>query len=159
MNLILWRHAQAEDLTGGQLDADRQLTAKGRKQAETMATWLNSVLPSDCKILVSPSQRTIQTAQALGRSFTLVEEVGTQSSVAEILKVCHWPHGRESVLIVGHQPQLGQVVTELIPAIFHCAIRKGNVWWIGQKPGEKLAVLNAVMSPEALAKVRSSHSS
>jgi len=37
MELILWRHADAED---GIQDAGRKLTAKGRSRAECMAAWL-----------------------------------------------------------------------------------------------------------------------
>jgi phosphohistidine phosphatase len=34
VDLILWRHAEAEDIRHGMEDKDRQLTAKGRKQAQ-----------------------------------------------------------------------------------------------------------------------------
>ena len=37
MNLILWRHAEAED---GADDLQRALTGKGRRQAARMAQWL-----------------------------------------------------------------------------------------------------------------------
>jgi len=58
------------------------------------------------------------------------------------------------VLIVGHQPQLGDIVTRLIPSIKDCAIRKGNVWWISQKDGENEAVtyIKAIMAPELVVK-------
>ena len=37
MDLILWRHAEAE---AGEPDDGRALTSKGHKQAEKMAAWL-----------------------------------------------------------------------------------------------------------------------
>ncbi len=37
MDLLLWRHAEAED---GDDDLKRRLTARGEKQARTMATWI-----------------------------------------------------------------------------------------------------------------------
>ena len=40
MNLLLWRHAEAQD---GDPDLARELTARGRKQAEKMAHWLHSI--------------------------------------------------------------------------------------------------------------------
>jgi phosphohistidine phosphatase len=147
MDLILWRHAQAEDLTGSQSDNDRQLTPKGQQQAAQMALWLNKVLPRHCKILVSPSQRTLQTAQALGRPFSVVEEIGTGSTAEKILAACNWPNSREAVLVIGHQPLLGQIVNKLIPTMRYVSIRKANVWWISQKDGEEV-FLKAVMSPE-----------
>lgn len=150
MDLILWRHAQAEDLVESmQSDYERQLTAKGLKQAARMALWLNSVLPPKCKILVSPSQRTMQTAQALGRQFTITKEIGTSSCADRILKACNWPQSAAPVLVIGHQPLLGGIVSTLIPDI-HCApIRKGNVWWVSCRPGEKV-FLRAVMTPELI---------
>ncbi|MET3108302.1 phosphohistidine phosphatase [Oxalobacteraceae bacterium GrIS 2.11] len=157
MDLILWRHAHAEALEESaphRLDTERKLTQKGQKQAAKMALWLDSVLPHSCKILVSPSQRTMQTALALGRKFKVVAEVGTDSDVDQILSICNWPNSREPVLIIGHQPQLGEIVCRLIPSITECAMRKGNVWWISQKESEEdpMTFLKAVMTPELVVK-------
>ena len=62
MDLILWRHAEAED---GSPDAKRKLTPRGRKQAKQVARWLKQRLPADARILVSPAIRAMQTAEAL----------------------------------------------------------------------------------------------
>ena len=43
MDLILWRHAEAED---GVPDLERRLTGKGRKQAERVAQWLLQRMPA-----------------------------------------------------------------------------------------------------------------
>ena len=157
MDLILWRHAHAEALdenSVARLDGERELTAKGRKQAAKMAHWLNSVLPDNCKILVSPSQRTMQTALALGRKFKVITEAGTDSTAQQILTACNWPASREVVLIIGHQPQLGEIVCKLVPSITECSMRKGNVWWISQKEtdGKVSTYLKAVMAPELVVK-------
>ena len=157
MDLILWRHAHAEALSPESLastDDQRKLTGKGLKQAAKMALWLDSVLPHNCKILVSPSQRTLQTALALGRKYKVAAEVGTDATIEQLLSACNWPHSREAVLIIGHQPQLGAVVSKLIPEISHCAIRKGNVWWISQKEDidNPSTFLRAIMSPELVVK-------
>ena len=42
MELILWRHAEAED---GVPDGERALTKKGRKQARAVAAWLKPHSP------------------------------------------------------------------------------------------------------------------
>jgi phosphohistidine phosphatase len=157
MDLILWRHAHAEALDddlASPHDSERKLTTKGHKQAAKMALWLDSVLPHSCKILVSPSQRTLQTALALGRKFKVVAEVGTDSTAQQILTVCNWPNSREAVLVVGHQPQLGEVVSLLLPSLQDCVIRKGNVWWISQKDGDEqhATFLKAIMTPELVVK-------
>ena len=77
MDLILWRHAEAED---GTADAGRKLTDKGLKQAQQMAAWLAPRLPQNTRILVSPATRTQQTAAALDREFETVKEVGLARS-------------------------------------------------------------------------------
>ena len=68
MELILWRHAEAEM---GEPDEGRALTAKGHKQAWKMAEWLDHNLPNSCKILVSPATRTVQTAAVSYTHLTL----------------------------------------------------------------------------------------
>ncbi|MEO7547467.1 MAG: histidine phosphatase family protein, partial [Ramlibacter sp.] len=40
MDLILWRHAEAEDAPEGGDDLDRALTSRGEKQAARVAAWL-----------------------------------------------------------------------------------------------------------------------
>ena len=158
MDLILWRHAEAEALAPEAPfsdDNERQLTGKGRKQAAKMGLWLNSLLPQGCRILVSPSVRTRQTALALGRKFIIVDELNTDSNVKKMLNVYNWPHSREPVLIIGHQPHLGDIVSTLIPGMgSSCAIRKANVWWISQKENSQDAApfLKAVMTPELVLK-------
>jgi len=152
MELILWRHAEAEI---GEPDEGRTLTAKGLKQAEKMAGWLDHNLPHSCKILVSPTTRTIQTAEALGRKFKLLEELAPGASAEQILAAAHWPDSREPVLIVGHQPALGQLASLLIDGRQqNWTIRKGNVWWIVQRKRDNLDgnYLRAVMTPELLTK-------
>lgn len=156
MDLILWRHAEAEDPLEEQDDLSRRLTAKGRKQASKMAVWLNTQLPDSCRILVSPSARTIETVKALDRKYKIVDELAPSSSPEQLLQAANWPDSREPVLIVGHQPSLGQAASMIImPFQPQCAVRKGSVWWISQKQhtAEGLKTyLKAVIAPELLSR-------
>jgi len=55
------------------------------------------------------------------------------------------------VLIVGHQPVLGQTIAQLLGfQSQECAVRKGAVWWLRQRQrlDESQTVLMAVQSPE-----------
>jgi len=152
MDLILWRHAEAED---GIPDMQRALTLKGRKQAKKMATWLKPRLPENTRILVSPSLRTQQTAAALGVDFSTLEEIAPGASAHALLKAAHWPQGEQSVLIVGHQPTLGEVAALLLGGPNSgWSIKKGTVWWFSCRTrfGAIESVLNAVISPELLGK-------
>ena len=54
-NLILWRHAEAEDLSLTGADSDRALTKRGRKDAAKMAKWLHQHLPANTEVLSSPA--------------------------------------------------------------------------------------------------------
>lgn len=150
MELILWRHAEAEDSSP---DEARELTEKGLKQARAMAKWLSPRLPKDARILVSPTMRTRQTAEALDDEFDVVEEIGPGASAKSVLAAVDWPEGKGTVLVVGHQPTLGEVASSLLsgqPAMWD--IRKGAIWWFSHKKkrGPEELLLQAVLSPEML---------
>ncbi len=150
MELILWRHAEAED---GTPDSERVLTDKGRKQADKMATFLRTRLPKDARILVSPAMRTQQTARALTKHFSTEPAVGTGASARDILKAAGWPDGEGTVLVVGHQPTLGQVAARLLADSGDSfSIKKGAVWWFSQRTGESgvQAELRLAIAPDSL---------
>ena len=148
MELILWRHAQAEV---GEPDFGRVLTAQGRKQATKMATWLDRSLPSGCRILCSPTARTVQTAEALDRKFKIVPELGPLALPEEALAVAGWPDARGAVMLIGHQPWLGQLASLLLTGVAKdLTIKKSNAWWIARRQrddGNEL-YLRAVLAPD-----------
>jgi phosphohistidine phosphatase len=148
MDLILWRHAEAEP---GEPDLGRRLTSKGLKQAERMAQWLDSHLPDTCRVLASPADRAQQTAVALQRKFKTVPELAPGASVAAVLAAANWPDSREPVLIVGHQPTLGAVASFLLSGEeAYWSVRKGAVWWLSNRAKEGVAavVLKVVVAPD-----------
>lgn len=148
MDLILWRHAEAEP---GEPDLGRRLTAKGIQQAERVAGWLDHQLAATTRILSSPADRAQQTAQALKRKFRVVPELAPGASVAAILAAAGWPDAREPVLIVGHQPTLGEVAALLLSGEeASWSVRKGAVWWLSNRVRDGLAstVLKVVTGPE-----------
>jgi len=153
MDLILWRHAEAEEGDEGQDDLLRPLTARGEKQAARMAAWLDRQLPEGLRVLCSPALRTEQTVRALGRKYKLRAELLPDGSAQDLLELVQWPRTRGAVLVVGHQPVLGQTVAKLLgmPA-GECAVRKGAVWWLRQRQRMEHSetILLAVQSPELL---------
>ena len=157
MDLILWRHAEAEDLEetdeGGGGDLSRRLTAKGEKQAARMAAWLDRQLPDGVRIWCSPAVRTEQTVIALGRKYRVLNELRPDATPEELLEAVQWPDARQPVLVVGHQPTLGRVVARLLGLKEEdCSIRKGAVWWLRQreKYGRVQTVILTVQTPELL---------
>lgn len=154
MDLILWRHAEAVDLELVGDDMERYLSHKGEKQASRMAAWLDRQLPDGTRVWASPAVRTQQTAKALGRKFKTSASLAPLATAQELLDLVHWPNGKGCVLVVGHQPVLGQVIARLLGvASGASAVRKGAVWWLrlrerdGQEPGVQLV---SVQSPDLL---------
>ncbi|PWF48600.1 phosphohistidine phosphatase SixA [Massilia glaciei] len=148
MDLILLRHAEADF---GEPDLQRPLTAKGHKQARRMGEWLNSQLPESCRILVSPALRAVQTAEGLGRKFKIHPGLAPGAGCEQVLQVANWPSNKDPVLIVGHQPTLGQVAALLLSgAPQYWNMKQANAWWFVQRePQDPEGLsLRAVMSPE-----------
>ncbi|MBK6803534.1 MAG: phosphohistidine phosphatase SixA [Burkholderiales bacterium] len=148
MDLILWRHAEAEP---GEPDLGRRLTSKGLKQAERMAEWLEHRLPETTRIIVSPADRTQQTALALGRKFKTSDDVAPGASTASVLAAAGWPDAREPVLVVGHQPTLGEVAAFLLSGEEAAwSIRKGAVWWFSNRTrlGQPGVLLKVAIGPD-----------
>ena len=162
MDLILWRHAEAQELADGVDDPSRGLTPRGIKQARRMADWLNHVLPERTRVLSSPALRAQQTAEALGRKFKLAEALAPEGTVEGLLASARWPDAREPVLVIGHQPTLGLAAAYLMTgarlmdatgaALTPWSIRKGSLWWLRYRPRDERAevVVVAVRSPELL---------
>ena len=153
MDLVLWRHAEAHDALEGGDDMDRALTSRGEKQALRMATWLDRQLPESTRILASPARRTEQTVAALQRKFKIAPELSPGCSVDQLLALVQWPDTKGCVLVVGHQPTLGQVIARLMGlSASDCAVKKGSVWWLRSRSRDNLAqtVLVTVQSPEIL---------
>ena len=134
MDLILWRHAEAREAQDGEDDLQRPLTARGEKQAARMSAWLDRQLPEGLRVVASPARRTEQTVRALGRKYKLRAELLPGGTPQELLELVQWPQGRGAVLVVGHQPVLGQTIAQLLGMqAGDCAVRKGAVWWLRQR--------------------------
>ena len=153
MDLVLWRHAEAQEWVDGCDDMARTLTSRGEKQATRMANWLDRQLPEGTRILVSPARRSEQTAIALGRKFKIRPELGPGCSVAQLLELVQWPTAKGTVLVLGHQPTLGQTIAQLLGlSTTECPVKKGAVWWLRNREREahSQTVVVTVQSPEVL---------
>ena len=153
MNLILWRHADAEE---GEVDLKRALTRRGLKQAAAMADWLRHQAPEGAVLLASRALRSQQTAAALTNRCKIIQALDPGRGVEELLAAADWPEGGgESgcVIVVGHQPTLGRTAALLLGgAEADWTIKKGAIWWFTNRVrvGETQTVLRAVLAAEQL---------
>lgn len=156
MDLILWRHAEAEELPAGVQngsDLERSLTPRGEKQAARMAGWLDRQLPERARILVSPARRCEQTALALGRKYKIRAELGPDAPPSQLLELVQWPVNKLPILVIGHQPTLGQTIAQLLGLQeSECPVKKGALWWLRtrEREGGLQTVVVTVQSPELL---------
>ncbi|MEN7526535.1 MULTISPECIES: histidine phosphatase family protein [unclassified Cupriavidus] len=158
MNLILWRHAEAEDLPDAlsisrSADLQRPLTRRGRKQAETSAAWLRAHLPADFRVVCSPALRTRETAAALSGNVEIIDALAPGADVGAVLAAIDWPQGHEHTVIVGHQPWIGQLCSLLLAGQeMNWSVKKSGIWWLAGRTRESEAqvVMRAVIQPDFL---------
>jgi len=100
---------------------------------------------------VSPAVRTQQTVTALSTKFETSTEVGIGSSAERILHAAGWPDAEGTVLVIGHQPTLGQVAATLLTGQeSDWKVEKGAVWWFSTSVewGNPVTVLRAMITPK-----------
>ena len=148
-HIILWRHAQAEELFDGdntvqidtaQNDMQRALTEKGQRQAADMAMWLKPQLPKATILQCSPALRAFQTAEALQEvnkscKININEALKPGASLNTVLASIAQTNSCDSLVLVGHQPWLGQLAAHLLGVsvaghIKELPIKKGAIWWL-----------------------------
>ncbi len=158
MDLILWRHAEAEaHVAEGDYEGDlrRALTPKGKRHAVRVGAWLHRQLPEDLRVLSSAARRCVQTVEALGRNYKLVDALAPDSDAEAIIEAAGWPEHRQPVLIVGHQPLLGQVASlVLCGGKQDWRIRKAGVFWITHKNSDGLPYVKLVVGPDFIGQLR-----
>ncbi len=118
MMLYLLRHADAESAATS--DDTRELTLKGLEQARTVAAFCARKAVRPALVLTSPFRRTVQTAEIVAEALQikggpqaelfLASGMAPETALAE-LQAFGWV---QSLLIVGHQPDLGLLATTLL---------------------------------------------
>ena len=146
-NIILWRHAEAVDLINigseinhsnnlnaeqdEQEDMARSLTSHGHQQAKKMAHWLAQHMPNDTNFQCSPALRAFQTADALKFKINVNQAFKPGISLQQALSAIVSLPNEGNLLLLGHQPYLGQLAGYLLGiSAFEIHIKKGAIWWL-----------------------------
>ncbi|MBI4945710.1 MAG: phosphohistidine phosphatase SixA [Bacteroidetes bacterium] len=116
------RHAKAEDKSATGMDFDRTLTEKGISNAEKMGKRLaqREVLPN--LIITSPARRALQTAQIIGKIIKysgkiIQNETIYNSTVPALIDIIrNTGEGIQSLMLVGHNPSLTDLVNYFCPS-------------------------------------------
>lgn len=147
MDLILWRHAEAEE---GSNDLARGLTRRGQQQAGDMAAWLRPRLPENYRLLASQAKRSQQTAAVLSKNYEVLPALNPDASADAILRALDWPNLSRPVVLVGHQPYLGQIAAKLLSGEDQFwPVKKAAIWWLQHRVRHNIAqnILKVSLSP------------
>ena len=122
MKLYLMRHGTAEDQADSGLDGDRALTPAGRERVRLVAKALRDADEAPAHVVSSPLVRAVQTAEivaiktklaAHGGTVEVRRELSPAGEAAQFVRLFS-SEGRKRVLLVGHEPDLSELVSALV---------------------------------------------
>lgn len=163
--LYLVRHAIAEAHAPSGRDEDRRLTAEGAAKQRRAALGLARIGVLPAAIWSSPLVRARETAQILSSALepsppvTIYNLLAPGHPSARVLAGLKAPRGSRSLMLVGHEPDLGQLASQLLtgsPRAVAFAFKKGAVaaFEVGSLPPKAPATLLWFATPKQLRGVR-----
>ena len=132
MELLLLRHAEAVDYAAS--DRLRPLTEKGRRQAGTVGQYLKEHSIHIDRVLSSPAVRTLETAEIVAKRIKLEVFPAPWAlpgmAPAAALEALEEFSDLQRILLVGHQPDIGELVAKLLgmPDAREFHIRKASLF-------------------------------
>jgi phosphohistidine phosphatase len=123
MNLYIMRHGLAVDrgTSGFEDDSERPLTSQGERKVQHVAETLARMEVAFDAILSSPLVRARQTAEVVKKELKyrkeiqLTEHLSPGGSARQLVKLMQdLPGPLQDVLLVGHEPDLGQLASLLL---------------------------------------------
>ncbi len=155
MNIILFRHGDAENSSPGVKDSERKLTATGEVRTRKNAELLKQYIGSPDYILTSPLARAQQTAKIILEVLHCKNEIITDKKLApgskseNIIDLANYLNA-QNILFVGHQPDLSNQLSGLIsPTEAYVEFKKSAAAKIsfGKKPALGKGVLELLLPP------------
>jgi phosphohistidine phosphatase len=121
MTLYLLRHGAAVEWKPGMHDADRPLTPRGVRRMRRVAVGMAAIGLRVDHILSSPCVRAHQTAQIVVGTLPdsppvrICPHLAHAGSATELIEaIGQLPSPATRVLLVGHEPDLGQLISTLL---------------------------------------------
>jgi phosphohistidine phosphatase len=129
MDIFVLRHGDAgKRLPSASKDAERSLTAAGKKEVENVADSLEQMGVEFDRIVTSPLRRAKETAAVVAKQMKVGDhledwdELKPEGNVAELYsRLAKLPQD-SSVLMVGHNPYLSTFIGEVISGNNNCRI-------------------------------------
>ena len=157
MEVYFLRHGKAQSGSSSGKDFDRELHPDGRKDIQTLAQRLNQMKIQFDNVFSSPLVRAKQTAEILcehlktNPRFQLTDDLACGAKKEDILNIINQEKNKKSILFIGHMPDLGEIIAQLIYAPSSLSLKAGalcrldiNQPFDGKKPSE----LTLFISPE-----------
>jgi phosphohistidine phosphatase len=120
--LLLLRHAKAVPAAEPLADIARPLAERGERDARRIAERLRRHQPPPARILTSSAARTLQTAQLVAQAFdrprdslAIERRLYLAEPAALLAAIATQDAALESLLVVGHNPGLTELVHLLLP--------------------------------------------
>lgn len=162
MNLYILRHASAGSRrANAKLDGKRPLDKLGKEQCVLVANYLNSLKVQFDLIISSPLKRALQTASLVGTEsgydlkIRVSDALSPSGSVAGFQRLVSQLGGYDSVLVVGHNPNISQFLSSCCSSgRLNVRMRKGALALINldSGPGQLLWMI----TPRALRQIYAS---
>ena len=133
MKVHFIRHAQAIERSAELPDEYRNLTCRGRKRFRQVAACLKKMDIDPDFIITSPKVRAVQTAEILAETLRFSGEVrisadlATGPDISALGNLLGSKNESREIVIVGHEPGLGEAVGELLKLSTPCSLTKGSV--------------------------------
>jgi phosphohistidine phosphatase len=150
VKIYILRHGQSPSASeaGVATDAQRPLSPRGREDARHAADYMEKNGAKPGIILVSPLVRAQQTAEMAAPAFSGKPPVKTyepldnrMSGVDLYRRLIEDEHGAEEILVIGHQPQVGELAHYLTGAFFQF-MPAGQVAVDSEGPGRSTLLWN-----------------
>lgn len=159
MEIYLLRHAHAGDPAKWHgTDADRPLSAKGRRQSERLAALLASIRFKPDALLSSPKVRALETARIVGEAIEVAPAVDDRLAggfdvrqLVELVELVAGQTPSARIVLVGHDPDFSDLLAELIGAP-EMPMRKGALARIDLdgRPEPGAGLLRWLIPPDVL---------